>query len=529
MQPSPQTADKKTGILLVLLLSLLLNVPGIWFGLPSYEGWAPDEILPAQVQEGVARRFSHDWYQKYPPLHYYELALLEAPPMIYAQLRGLSLEDFSFYSFLILAGRFLSLFMTLGIVFLVYKCGRELFDERPSLFAALIAALLIPLVYYAKTANLDAPFHFWFMVSLLFFLRLLRTRRRTYYLLFALAAVLTLCTKDQAYGLYALSPLVVLWADWKSQKKAASNLTIVRFLKNPNYLYAAAMGLGAFVLLYNLAFNWQGFLDHVRLITGPVSKNYQLFPNTLAGHLHLLGRAFDQIRFSLGWPLFVACVAGVVKSLTAKPKNWLLLSLFSFIIPYDILYIHVIRFNYSRYYLPVCLILSLFGGQFIASVVEARPKFWKVTRAAVAAAFIYSLLYAFSLDVYMLKDSRYQAEKWIRQNVPKEATIGLAVWPVYAPRLRGYQWLLLPLSFEEFKNRPAKPDFVLVNGEFKRRFSPDSREGRFFANFDHGEERYQLAFRYKTPLSWLPLSHREVLAQINTINPEILIYKKITR
>jgi 4-amino-4-deoxy-L-arabinose transferase-like glycosyltransferase len=527
MPRSSPDSKKKSGILLVLLFSLFLNAIGIWYGLPSYQGWAPDEILPGHVQEGIAKRFAHGWHQKYPPLHYYQLALVETPFLIFAKVRGFDYDNLSFYSLLILVGRFLSLFMGAGIVFLVYKCGREIFDQKSSLLAAVIAALLIPLVYYSKTANLDAPYLFWFMASLLCFLRLLKTHRRKYYLLFALTAVLSVCTKDQAYGLYILPLFWLLQRDWKSQKKANPNLTVIRFLGNRTYLCAAAVAIATFVLAQNLVFNIQGFLLHLKIITRAPIFGLTWFPNTLAGNISLLELTLGQIRFSLGWPLFAVVVAGVVKSLTVRAKNTLQMAILLFPISYLIFYIYVIRYNFARFNLPICFILSFFGGRFLASAWENRSKASRLFQGAAAVALLYSILYAGSLDVYMIKDSRYAAEKWISQNIPKEATIGLAVWPVYAPRLWGYHWFPLALSLEDFKNRPSKPDFVLINGEFRRRFPPHSREGRFFANFDHGEVRYQLVFRYKTPLSWLPLSHREVLAQINTINPEILIYKRM--
>jgi 4-amino-4-deoxy-L-arabinose transferase-like glycosyltransferase len=527
MPQLPQSVRKIKGIHLVLLFSLILNVVGIRYGLPSYQGWAPDEILPRDVKEGIGRHFSHDWFHKYPPFHYYLLALTEAPFLIFADLRGLDFKNLSFYSFLILAGRLLSLFMAAGLILFVYKCGREIFDQRSSLWAASITALIVPFVYHAKTGNLDIPYLFWFMISLFFFLRLLKTHQRKYYLLFVLTAVLTVCTKDQAYGLYVLLPVFVLFSDWRFQKKAIPNLKVFRFLSNRTYLYAVLVALGTFILVYNWAFNWQGFLHHVQEITGPTSQNYRLFPNTLSGHVHLLGRTFNQIGFSLGWPLFIICLAGLFRSLLSKPKNVLLLSLLTFAVPYDIFYIHVIGFNYARYYLPICIILSFFGGQFLTFALQARPKFKIVSQAAVAMIFLYSVLYAFSLNIYMVKDSRYTAEKWVRQNIPKEATIGVVDWITYAQRLEGYRWRFLMPSLADFRKLSPKPDYVIIDAEFFRGYLPQSREIQFFRNFYREEERYELIFQCQTALAWLPLRDRAIRFHINQINPEILIYVKI--
>ena len=54
---------------LVLAAALVLGIWGLRWGLPSEFGWAPDEVLPADVDAAVAQRFAHGWHTKYPPLH----------------------------------------------------------------------------------------------------------------------------------------------------------------------------------------------------------------------------------------------------------------------------------------------------------------------------------------------------------------------------------------------------------------------------------------------------------------------------
>jgi 4-amino-4-deoxy-L-arabinose transferase-like glycosyltransferase len=523
---APEGTSKKKEILIILLFSLLLNGLGIWFGLPGHTSWAPDEISPQIVQDGIARRFSHGWFHKYPPLHHYLLAIVEAPIVLYSKIHGLTLDNLSVYSTLILVGRFLSLFMAAGIVFLVYKCGLEVLDRRAALLAAGISSLLIPLVYYSKTTNPDVPYSFWFIGSVYFFLRVLKTRQRRDYLLFALTAALAICTKDQAYGLYVLPPLVVLWLDWKIQKKSVPSPTILRFLGSRSYLTALAVAVAAFFLVHNLAFNRHGFLSHVKLITGPLSQEAKLASQTFSGHIYLLGRAWSQIRFSLGWPLFLVCLAGLVQALLAKRRNVLLLSLLAFVVSYEIFLIHVVMYNYSRFYLPSLLILSLFGGQFLAAVLQVRSKIPGIHRVALGAIFAYSFLYAASLDVFMVKDARYSAEEWMRHNIPKEATIGLAGWRSQLPRVEDRPSVLLPLYRRKFQ---AKPDFVIFNNESDRRFARGVTGSEFLQKISGGEVQYRIVFLSQTPLRWLPLKHDEVREQINSIDPEIVIYKKVPR
>ncbi len=517
---------RNSKILGVVVFSLVLNAAGIWFGLPSYEGWCPDEILPDHVRQGIEQRFSRGWNTKYPPLHYYLLALVEGPAMASARVLKFDADNPVVYSAFILLGRLVSLIMAAGIVLLVYKCGLEILDAGASLLAALITALVIPFVYYSKTANLDIPYLFWFALSLFYFLRLQKTRRRRFYLLFALTGALAVGAKDQAYGLYVLPVLYILYRDWKWRKKETPGLTLFRFITDPTYLYAAAVGLASLALIFNLAFNFQGFLLHLKTITGPLSKDAQLFPHTPGGHLRLLGRAVDQIRFSLGWPLFVVCAAGLGQALASKKKNTLLLSLLFFPLSFEIFLLHVVMYNYARFYLPGCLVLSFFGGRLLASLLKGSTKLAVPVRAAAAAVFLYSALYAFSLDLLMLKDSRYAAEEWIKKNIPADASVGLAVLPVYGPRTPGFHVLKIYNPFVDLTRLPSQPEYLILTAEWSRRFLPPA-EMKSRLRQDYLEKAgYKIVFRYRTPLSWLPLSNRKVIEQINTINPEVLILKK---
>ncbi|MDH7511344.1 MAG: glycosyltransferase family 39 protein [Clostridiales bacterium] len=521
-----RVTHSRSRILLILLLSLTLNSVGVWFGLPSYEGWFSDEMLPPDVRRGIDHGFAHGWHYKYPPLHYYLLAVIQAPFLVAAKFQEVNFDDLILHSVLILLGRLLSVIMGVCIVFFVYKCGREILNERSSLLAALTTAFIVPLVKLSKAANPDVPYLFWFAFSLYFYLRILKTRQRRYYILFALTAVLSVCTKDKAYGLYILPVVFILFRDWTLRKKESPRLTLIRFITDPTYLYAGAVALAAFSLIHNLAFNMHGFRLHLKAITGSLVKDAQLFPHTLAGHVHMLGRAVDQIRFSLGWPLFAVCVAGLAAALVARRRNIPLLSLFLFPLSFEIFLIHVVMYNYARFYLPACVILSLFGGAFLGMAWDARHRLNKLIRVVLIGIFAYSFLYASSIDVLMLMDSRYAAEKWIRKNIPPSATLGIGVWGVYGPRFFGFRYIKMESPFTDFDRLPSRPDYIILTKEFTQRYLPDSGATEIFRRFYVQEQKYKIVYRYKTPLDWLPLSNREVQEQINVINPEVLILKK---
>lgn len=517
---------KISALHIILAVSFFLSIVGIWWGLPSMTGWAPDEIFPSRVLNGLLSLYSNGWHDKYPPVHFYLLGLLYAPFYLLHALRVLDLRELSSYTVLFYIGRLLSVAMGMGIVFFVYKTGKEIFDRRAALWAALIAALVDPFAYYAKITNADVPYVFWFVLSLLFFIRILKTRQRKYYLLFTAAAVLSVCTKDQAYGLYVVAPLAVIFSDWRHKRNTIPRLNFLRSLFDRTYLYCFLLAAGLFCIVHNILFNARGFTQHVKLITGPASRDYRMFENTISGQLKLFSLTFRQIINSLGWPFFIVCAAGLLVSLLAKKKNALLLSLLIFSISYYVFYIAVVRYNYDRFNLPHFIVLSFFGGRLISDLTAARPGYGKIKTGLLALMVIYSFMHSLSVDVLMIADSRYEIEKWMKANIPHEAVIGLATPTEYGPRMDDFHWRSLPLSLPAFKEMP-KPDYVILNTDFSGAFAKGSPEYRFFSRFADGIPKYKLVLRHRAALRWLVIKYKNFFTNIDAINPEIQIYKRI--
>jgi hypothetical protein len=514
---------KISALHLLLAMSFVLFAVGIWWGLPDYRGWASDEIVPARVVDGLRQFFSSGWHERYPPFHYYLLSLVYAPFLLLHKLHILDLRQLSSYAILFYLGRFLSVVMGTAVVYLVYRCGLEIFDRRASLSAALITALFVPFEYYSKMVNLDVPYIFWFVWSIYFFIRILKTQRLKYYLLFAASAVIAVCTKDQAFGLYVLSPIPLILFRWKHEKQSNPDLSLVRSLFDRTYLYVLLTATGLFAIIHNLAFNLQGFLRHLALITGSASESFRIFPRTVSGEIQLLGLTIRQIQGSLGWPLFLVCGAGLALSLFQKKKNALLLSLSLFAVSYYAFYIGMVLFNSDRYNMPIGIVLSFFGGWMISSLLKPGPKFFKAKWAIVAIIFCYSFCYSLSVDILMIADSRYSIERWMKNNIPPEATIGLAGPAEDNPRLKGFQWSYLPLSLPAFQKN-QRPDFVIFASEYGRSFPKDSPENQFFSKFSTAGEKYELVLRYKTELPWLVIKYSNFLTNMDDVNPEIQIH-----
>lgn len=426
---SPQRFDWSAGrarFALAVILSIaftLYLVPLTW-GLPGWRGWAPDEIDPQAVLKAAAHSFSGSWTSRYPPLHYYVLAGLYQPLDWVAGPGRLALGEVELNQLYFLAGRLLSVLLATATLWLVYRCSRVFHDRFTSCVATAATALMVPFTYYAKTVNLEVPYLFWFVLSLLFFARLLHGHRLPDYLAFSAAASFAVCTKDQTYALYVLPVVmapVVLAAHRRRQEDRRGGVFTV--LWDRRLLWSAVVGVGLFIAIHKLPFDLHGFQHHIAEMRRASSTAAE-FGNSLSGHLALALASLRLTAFNLGLPLFLAALVGVTAATLDFRKSWKLLSLLVFVVSYYLFFIVVIRYSYDRFFLPVALVLTLFAGPVVAKLLRWRRLPAAAAGIVLVGIFGFALLRAASVDAMMLADSRYTAEAWLTEHLKDD---GVAV------------------------------------------------------------------------------------------------------
>jgi 4-amino-4-deoxy-L-arabinose transferase-like glycosyltransferase len=526
----------KIALLLILCLSLFINTYSIGWGLPSFNAWAADELIPSRVLKGIEKGFVNGWHFKYPPLHFYILTILYAPILLLDHLKLIDVNSLSGYTILFYIGRFFSVIQATALVFIVYLCGKELYEKRAAVFAALITALLCPLVYYAKTINLEAPYLFWVMLSILFYIRIFKSQKLADYLLFATAATLAVCTKDQAYGLYILTPLFIIYQNYRYLKEKNKEITLKDAIYDEKILLSLALGVTLFLTIHNVVFNLGGFISHVNLIVSGDAKIRPRFERNLVGYFSMFVQSFRHIRFSFGWPMYCLCMLGLFNAFLKKSKPYLLYYLLIPIISYYLFYISVVFYNNVRYLLPSCLILALYGGKFISELLNPAQKFFKAKAVLITAIFVYTFAYSFSVNILMENDSRYYVEKWMEQNISRTAFILGAGDRKYLPRLENYQSEITREPTLEVLAR-TNPDYIIgTSGYDIRRFDNNRPEYEFFDKLNRGELGYQLLLTYQSNPQWDLFNHEEIrtrdldrmyiYSNFDKINPEIRVFGK---
>lgn len=512
--------------------SLVLDLVGIRWGVPS--SWAGDEITPIAVFTGLSQRFSGGWFDRYPPLHFYLLTAVSSPSLLMNAVGFTQMSERDLDAVLIVLARLVSVAAGVGTLIAVYLCGARAFGKRAGVFAVGMVSVLAPFIYYSKTANPEVPYTFWFSVSLIFYLRFLQTLSLRDIVFFSIAASLSMCTKDQAYGLYLASPLVIVYALWRSNRDRGLTRPLMHAVLDLRVAAAAATVMACFVAIYILPFNLQGFISHVRDITGPGSEPWRTFEPTWRGRSALLGVNLMLNRESWGWPLWIASLIGMALALRERGTRRAAIALLLMIVSYYIGFINLILYTFDRYLLPVCVIEALFGGfalDRLLAALRGPSRAWR--QALVAGAFVYTLLYAATVDVLMIRDSRYAAERWLRARVHGGDSVGIVFPTRVLPRLDGISASDMG-TIEEL--RSGRPAYFILNADYARAIPPATPLGELIAGLQRQSLGYHLAFRYRAPAPWPwlgghpdlvgPRLEISVLSILRDINPTIEIYAR---
>jgi hypothetical protein len=523
-----------TGLALIVAGSLVLNVIGIWWGLPSF--WAGDEITPSAVIGALERRFTNGWFDRYPPFHFQLLSLVFSPWLVATSQGWIRVSDQVLGVTLVVLGRLVSVAAGAGTLIAIYVCSARAFGRRAGLMSAAMMALVPMFVFYSKTANPEMPYVFWFALSLVFQFRWLRTFAFKDIVLFALTATLAICTKDQAYALYLMAPFVFVAALWQRHRDQQHSHALGRALLDARLWAAAAAAVTLFAVLHNVAFNAAGFIDHVRFIAGPGSRGYRLFDPTLAGRLALLRLTIDLNQRSWGWPLWLVSLAGIALALREAGSRRVALCLLLVIGVYYLGFINVVLYNYDRYLLPVCAVEGIFGGLALDRFLSWSSRMPRPLRVGlVTGTFAYSLLYAATVDDLMVRDSRYTVEQWLEAHVEPRQPIGTVFPDVVLPRLGRFSNMDIGTLADLRRSAPA---YYVLNADYARAVDPNTPTGKLVSDLQRQKAGYGLVFRYRSPSPWrwLPAPHPDLLGPrldtpvvsfLRDINPTIEVFERM--
>jgi hypothetical protein len=521
-------------LLLTLLIATIVFSIGINWGLPiavnpeTVTPWGVDTVAPIQPLNEAYYKFTragNEWMW-YPLFHFVVLDISYAPYVAWQYIMG-NMENPSsefpyglknpvaFCKDLTLIARLVSLLMALGIVLLIYKISENLFSPQTALYASLITALSAPLTFYSKTSNLDVPYLFWSFLALWYYLKVVENQKLINYVLLSISVALAVSTKDQAYGFFVLIPFVIIYILIRHQHLGKIGLKdVLAALFSKPIIVSLIVVIFTYGIANNLFFGGgEGFINRMIRYGQLFNSNMAANPDahTLHGQISLISRSILLIfeTLGIGWVIFA--FIGVYFNILKK--RWIALSILVFPISYYLFCIAEVGIVYVRYMLGPALILTPFAGNAIETLLKKSKRIKVITVAASIISILLQILLTMNLHITLIKDSRYLAESWIKENIPSGSRIESNVIEKFLPHISEYysisvkgvdelnRFVADDLSSDSLKHR--NPDFIIIVRGLGVTGDPDKIDDpkyvTYFNQLLNGEFGYEVVAKFETP------------------------------
>lgn len=405
----------------ILLVGLALRVWGLAFGLPNIS-CRPDESTLVNRALAIGAGDPNPHFFNYPSLHFYLLAAVYGAYYIAGFMGGI-FENTAIFeaqflkdpSVFYLIGRGLGALMGIASVGVLYSIGTRLGGVLVGLASALFLSCCFLHVRDSHFLTVDIPATFYLLVSILFSLRYMEGRAVRNLIVGAIFLGLSASTK---YNLGLFAGVLLIAAYQKNDSLRANGGRLCWVVG----VMAAAFIAGSPYVLLDFATFWRD-LSYERL-------------HFARGHEADLGRGWwyhlgFTLPLGLGWPLFVAALAGIGRWIwRPHGAEWpLLLGV--------VVYFAVAgsgKVVFMRYMLPLLPLLCLAAGGVVVALGRS-------TRGVVVLALLMVAPTVWSSWHHSIllaqTDTRVLAARWIEQQVPEGSRIGLCCASDYGyPQLR---------------------------------------------------------------------------------------------
>ena len=429
----------RLGLAAALAVSLGLSLYGQGWGLPATKSWSNDDIAPKAPIRAV-ETWREGWY-KYPSLQPLIDHALYAPWLsawrrsgaIEGSAECLVPDDADCYDdpqarfgWLMRLSRLRSAVMAAGTVLAVWVMALRVGGgssantaevTRAATWAALFAACLQSLVFFAHTGNVDVPQTFWFAWSMVAWIVAMQGGGTRAYVAFGALAAASLATKEAIVGVYVLPGLALVWLSVRRgidhsiessvRSRVGRAMNIGRAIFDPRFLVLAAALFGVYGLINNVMFNLDGFKEHVAYwVDGPGIDEWN---DDFGGYFALAGLTWRRLGDAMGRPLLWWCAAAAMWAAWRRPGSRVLLLP---IVSYTLFTIGAVRYVFTRFTLPMAVVLCVFGGLLAEAAWRERGVRRVVGVGLAGVVLVHSLLYTIHMDRLLVLDARYAAEEW---------------------------------------------------------------------------------------------------------------------
>lgn len=543
-------SEDKAPLLMLTALAVAFYWYGIDWGLPhkltgelavSAGGidWAPDSLAPlAPLAYAKRLAYGEPWIHKYPPLHFFVLAVAYAPYFLYLSLFG-GLEkiyDLYPYGFIdpewtltifTLIARSVSAVMGIGLIITNYYIAKRIYEDWKAGFITGILLLgAFPLVHYSHQANIDIPHLLWTSLALLALVNLTQAFETKYYIMLGIFTALAFLTKESIYALFIglVASLMVVQIQYNNKSlKTTWPAVLWKSVWNKSNLIGLSLFFIVLIIFFNPLLNYEGIVEHITLHTHRSLRGNVFIreaSGTIGGDLNLLRDYLYFMSQINGKIIFALITVGVVYCLIRGPMK--VLVFVPAMVTYYLFFLRVHGTHHLRYVLPLYLLLTWHGGKFLADLTSLRSISGKIATVVIVLMSVASLTYGFSVNILYKNDPRYDAERWIATYIDSDKVV-VGISPEYSlPRFPGDKKLKIKRIWDY--NGEQIDDIVGLDAEYivMSMSIPRRREQRGKVEEFLKARGYAEVITFKAdPPAWVPR-----IEDLHAVYPEIVILRR---
>lgn len=408
----------------ILLFAFLVRFVGVFQGLPYWIHSDEANTIYRSLKFGTGDFNPHffDWPAN---LLMYVLFFAYSAYFVLGKFLGLfaGVSDFVFLflnnpsSFLFI-GRLVVVFFGVANVFVVYKCGKQLFNKKVGLIAALFLSLAWVHVERGQHALADVPMTFFMTLSFLFASKILSEKRWRNYILAGLFAGFAVSMKYYGGLVIVTLPIAHLLA----QKKFNFNCILDKKL-----LFGCAMLILGFVIGTPFALvSFREFYTDISAVIGMRTlQSFTPLPETL-------GIIVKLARQSMGEVLAGAAFLGILTLVAKRSKSSFLL------ISYPLIHFLIFSLNklkVIRYFVPPMPFLALAGAVFVYEVGKRLPKKARIVFGIILLLQPVAIIAQHDWLLLQKSTDRLTRE-WVEANIPSGAKIAVDSFGPILPESR---------------------------------------------------------------------------------------------
>ncbi len=442
-------SNTKAVLIFILLLAAFFRLLGInW---DQNQHLHPDERFLTMVEGAIKipQSFADYLNPKISPMNPYNAGynffVYGTFPLNLTKIAG-GITGYNDYGNIHFVGRFLSALFDLGVVFLIFKIGRKIFNEKAGLLAAFLYSIMVLPIQLSHFFAVDTFLNFFLVLSFYFLVQIIfPPQPKIKYIAlntFGLAISFGLALACKISALYFL-PIIGLGLLRQNYKKIIGEGIIFFLLVAAVFRLTSpsAFATGNFL-------NWQvnpQFLDNLRELKSFNDPN-SWYPPAVQWKktTPLVFPLKNLVLWGLGLPLGIATIVSILFCTNdllnkIRSKNTLMLNTLILLWIFGLFFYQGIQFcKTMRYFLPLYPFLALLAGNFLLKAKEYLAK--KLPRYLLFAIgyllFAAILVYPVSfISVYTHPITRITASEWIYKNVPAGSVLANEYWDDPLPLL----------------------------------------------------------------------------------------------